>query len=548
MPTSWYQAIPDILDQIVDMEPKSILDVGVGFGKYGVLIREVLDIARLKYKKDEWNVIIDGIEGFQDYKNPLHEFVYNKIYYSNIMELLKNGLGNYDCILLIDVLEHFSKEEGLELIDKLLSHTNKSLIISTPLYPEENNEYLGNELENHISRWSIIDFVKYDYSYKQIKIDNNAAQIIQIYPSKTNIKNNEKNTILCYKKSKLINKKLNIGYLLPNANLTGGMKMLLLQMKELCKRGHNIIAFFRENKMGETLPDWMKIDFAKVIIIPENDYYDNYIKECDIVMSGWLSQILEIKNRDIPIVYWEQGNEFLFGDYNNLFKNSNERQLLYTSYPLFTKVASVSKLIEKIMKIKFNINSTIINNFIDCNFYYPQEHSFNSTILLVGNPFLRFKGFDIALATLQKLWLEGFRFNVKWICQNKPYISGTTFPLEFVEKPSQEILANEYRNADICLFTSWYEGFGMVPLEAMASVTPVVTTDCGGVLDYVVPGFNALVVDPGDINSLAGAVAYLLSNSEARKILSKNGRETALKFVPENIIPKLEDFLIDSLS
>ncbi|MGF9965198.1 hypothetical protein [Bacillus rhizoplanae] len=54
MPSSIYQAIPDILQHIIVEEPMSILDVGVGFGKYGLLLREALDVPYERYHKHEW--------------------------------------------------------------------------------------------------------------------------------------------------------------------------------------------------------------------------------------------------------------------------------------------------------------------------------------------------------------------------------------------------------------------------------------------------------------------------------------------------------------
>lgn len=53
MPTSWYQAIPAILTQVKKLEPATILDIGVGFGKYGLLFRDVLEIPWERYHKQE---------------------------------------------------------------------------------------------------------------------------------------------------------------------------------------------------------------------------------------------------------------------------------------------------------------------------------------------------------------------------------------------------------------------------------------------------------------------------------------------------------------
>lgn len=84
----------------------------------------------------------------------------------------------------------------------------------------------------------------------------------------------------------------------------------------------------------------------------------------------------------------------------------------------------------------------------------------------------------------------------------------------------------------------------MPPLEAMASGVAVVATDFGGGAEYLVPGENALVADPGDFDSLAAGVAYLLEDDEARAYLSREGRKTAEKFDLVSIAELLEQHLL----
>lgn len=52
MPTSYPEAISSILELVRREEPRSILDLGVGFGKYGMLCREMLDIPYERYSRE----------------------------------------------------------------------------------------------------------------------------------------------------------------------------------------------------------------------------------------------------------------------------------------------------------------------------------------------------------------------------------------------------------------------------------------------------------------------------------------------------------------
>lgn len=159
MPSSFFGQIPKIMEFVKVENPRSVLDIGIGFGKYGVLCREDLDICYQSYKKENWQIIIDGIEGFEYYQNPIHDYVYNKVYYGLIQDVIKKIRKRYDLGLMIDVLEHFEKDEGEKVLNRLLKKC-KSLLISVPAIPEEQS-YLNNNLETHRSIWTVADFKKF---------------------------------------------------------------------------------------------------------------------------------------------------------------------------------------------------------------------------------------------------------------------------------------------------------------------------------------------------------------------------------------------------
>ena len=531
MPTSWYQAIPEIVNLVVVDNPRSILDIGVGFGKYGLLLREVFDIPYERYEKDSWHLQMDGIEGFIGYNNPVHDYVYNNMYYGNIFELLPTITKKYDTLLLIDVLEHFDKKDGLRLIDELLKITNKSIIISTPLYPAEQGDYLGNDLETHKSRWNIIDFVDYDFRYSQVQIHDNGASLFKIYPTK--------------KKSSSPKEHLRIGYLLPHQGLTGGVKMLLSQMEMLRNKGHHITAFFRGiDGHGNVIPSWSDVVVDREVMIPYGAPINEFVQDCDVVVVGWVYQMEELKEINPAVFYWEQGHERLFGDIPE--GNYNEvRNTLKNCYKTGMPVASVSTCIANMLKTKYGLESEVIPNGIDTEFYRPVpklEDKEIPTILLVGNPSHPFKAFGDAMKTLDLLWRKGYKFTVKWVCQTHPGYT-TNFPMEVIVHPPQEVLVQSYQEADIFLFTSLYEGFGMPPLEAMACGLPVVTTDCGGVRDFAKDGYNCLLTEPGDVQHLAQHVETLLNDKGLRKLLGENGRKTATNFQYSQVVDKIEEYM-----
>lgn len=72
-----------------------------------------------------------------------------------------------------------------------------------------------------------------------------------------------------------------------------------------------------------------------------------------------------------------------------------------------------------------------------------------------------------------------------------------------------------YVVADVCVFPSRYEPFGIVALEAMAAGTPVVVSDVGGLGTVVQHGLTGLTTYPEDVRSLAWAIQEVLDHPEA---------------------------------
>ncbi len=89
-------------------------------------------------------------------------------------------------------------------------------------------------------------------------------------------------------------------------------------------------------------------------------------------------------------------------------------------------------------------------------------------------------------------------------------------------------LPDWYRAAELLIYPSLYEGFGLPPLEAMACGTPVITSNTSSLPEVV--GDAALLVDPYDVEAIADALARLLEDAELRRQLREAGLQRARLF------------------
>jgi hypothetical protein len=166
MPSSRPNTIPTVIHLVRQLKPRSILDVGVGFGKWGHLFREYTDILEAehdpaRYQRENWQVRIDGIEGFPDYLTEMHRYLYNDIHAGDARKLLPQ-LPAYDVIFMGDVLEHLSKADGCQLLRDAFACATKAVILTTPKYETDQTDLCGNELERHRSLWSARDFREFE--------------------------------------------------------------------------------------------------------------------------------------------------------------------------------------------------------------------------------------------------------------------------------------------------------------------------------------------------------------------------------------------------
>ena len=157
MPTSRPYCISNIASRILELQPDTVLDIGIGFGKFGFMAREYTDIWKNRYNKSQWKTKIDGIEAYHKYISEHHKHIYDKIFIGNALEILP-GLNNYDLITFGDCLEHFSKKDGTMML-KMIKDNCKVAFITTPTTSkfQYRGAMHGNKYERHIYGWPTDD-------------------------------------------------------------------------------------------------------------------------------------------------------------------------------------------------------------------------------------------------------------------------------------------------------------------------------------------------------------------------------------------------------
>lgn len=163
MPSSASETIPYLIEFTRKNRPelKTVLDVGIGFGKDGFLLREYYDAKEWhKFQPQDWQLKITGVDIYDGYLSELQKIIYNDIVIGDIREVLPN-LGNFDLAILSDVLEHFSKDDGYSLLNSLFEHV-EDILIATPLGFHEHPAEGNNPHEEHKSGWVLEDFNGYE--------------------------------------------------------------------------------------------------------------------------------------------------------------------------------------------------------------------------------------------------------------------------------------------------------------------------------------------------------------------------------------------------
>lgn len=292
----------------------------------------------------------------------------------------------------------------------------------------------------------------------------------------------------------------NIFYINPHSVVSGGNKIVYEHCNYLAKHYQKCFII-----CDDMVPEWFHVN---AFFVNRKDAL-KLMDEFDIIVFHWDSKrdIRYIMNSPVKRkFYLVQG-----------IQHSNENAFKIPGL----KFIAISSAVRKVLKNKYSIDAPLVLNCIDHSVFYNRE---------VRREEGRIFAIDI-----------GGVKRVEDIKAAEFIVKNHLKDVQFVYKKglTPDELAIEFSRADIYVFASEGEGFGLPPLEAMKCGAVVVCTDSKGVDDYAFHNINCLKVPIRNPQAIAYAILEVLNNSEKKEKFREEGIKIASSFSWEASIKNL---------
>jgi len=350
-----------------------------------------------------------------------------------------------------------------------------------------------------------------------------------------------------------------ISFILSSLYLSGGVRVVIQYANRLTKRGHHVSLIIPNGTVDPQIEQ--EID-PYINIIKTKSSLDNKTNLFKLFRLSW-EMALAVPHSDVIIAthtpttvvsliadkLLNRGKIiWYYMDYKEMFDGRPiERWLLrnalkWHDYAITFSEACVQELHSfcsgKIINIGLGLDTI--------NLYHPNQDAKKivyaspekKVIFFLGDSRPR-KGMADFLIAAERVFASETNLVLLIATKEKTTIQ-TSVPYRVFIRPTDYDLVSLYSASDIFVSASWYEGFGLPPLEAMACGGAVVTTNSRGVMEFAEDGNNCLVVPPRNPEALAEAILRLLSKPDLADKFRKNGPVTASRFDWESAIDRFE--------
>ena len=325
------------------------------------------------------------------------------------------------------------------------------------------------------------------------------------------------------------NTKPKIAYIIPAPILCGGIAVVCQHVNRLKRRGFDVclISISPDGSL-----DWFPD--SSIVLYP----ITRVPSDIDIGVATWWETAHDLYRLDIPRkFYFVQSDETRFYD-----ENRYERIFAHDSYRFDFEFMTEARWIQKWLKEKFGKDAHYMPNGIDLDIFHEAEplqpKGVKPRVLIEGPADMPSKGVAEAFQAVEGLdcevWYVNYRGEPDPLWKPDRYF----FAIPMLE------MKRVYSSCDIFLKMSTVEGVSGPPLEMMACGGTCVVAKVTGIEEAIVPGENALVVEPGDIEGARKAVRMLMDDRALRARLAKKGLKTVERLYWERSIDVLEKIFL----
>lgn len=354
---------------------------------------------------------------------------------------------------------------------------------------------------------------------------------------KIELKRTEKLEKLTLEKENNNKEKLHIVYLMVWTKTCGGSKIILEYANRLSKLGHKITIITYDKK-----PDWFELEKnIEFVQVKEYEPLEQYVPECDLVVAtSWKNIYPALKASRAPVVFFEQGGSHIFG-VETLSNSKIEIVKQRMSEPNY--IYTVSSYAKEMLCKYYQRDAFVVLNAVDDTIFYPRQNEIaqnNKTINIttIGPEDFEFKRISNVIKAVSELKKQYSNINFQWISQTKPKIHNE----KAIINPPQKEIGNILRNTDIYICASDYESFCLPALEAMTCGAAVITTDNGGISDFVEDKVNGLVIKRNSVEDIIEKVKQLIEDTKYRQKIAISGMNTAKQMNWNNSVKRLENY------
>lgn len=261
-----------------------------------------------------------------------------------------------------------------------------------------------------------------------------------------------------------------------------------------------------------------------------------YIPEADIVLAqGWQTadQVARLPEK--------HGRKFYFlQSFETYFPHPGK---IRATYRLPMKKIAISQwIIEALNQMGITAEGPL-GNAINPKEFYPinPNQAREYDVLMMYHP-QKIKGAADGIKILTDLKKRFPKLKALFVATRKPIHSIPAW-IQTVIRPSIETLRTIYNSGSIFLHPSYWEGWPLPPMEAIACGCAVVAYRNRGVSEYLEHECNALLGAVGDRSQLVAHVSKLLQDPTRRRQLVEEAQKTVAQFSWDNIVTKFEGII-----